>query len=57
MRDLMTDSERSQADEWQQAKWESLVRYVSRLSRADQIRWAGRQSETTLEKMREALKK
>jgi hypothetical protein len=51
----MTDEERQREDDWQQAKWESLVRFVRRLSNADKIKWAERQTESTKNRMREAL--
>ena len=55
LRDLMSDEERQQEDDWQQAKWESLVSCVRRLSRADQVKWAEKQTISTKSRMREAL--
>jgi hypothetical protein len=57
LRDLMTQEQREQEDAWNNAKWISMVSYVKRLSRADQAKWAERQTELTKQKMREALQR
>jgi hypothetical protein len=53
----MTDEDRAREDEWSNAKWISLVSYVRRLSTADKVKWAERQTDATKDKMREALKR
>jgi hypothetical protein len=55
LRDLMSAEQREREDTWQQAKWESLVRYVRGLSTADKLKWSLRQSEATKDRMRSAL--
>ena len=55
LREMMTDEQREREDVWAKAKWESLVRYVRSLNRADQASWAARQSDKTKDRMRSAL--
>lgn len=54
---ILADSDKQREDEWAKHKWECLVRYVASLNRADQIAWSKKQSEITLEKMRDAIRK
>ena len=54
--DLMTQEERQREDDYAKHKFECMVRYVSRLSRADQVKWAEKQSETLKARVREAIK-
>jgi hypothetical protein len=57
LRDLMTDDDKQREDAWSQAKWLGMVSYVRRLSSADKLKWANRQTEKTKDRMREALKR
>lgn len=65
LRDLMTDEDRAREDHWAEgkksawepAKWDSMVRYVRKLSRADQTKWASTQTEAIKQAMRDALRK
>jgi hypothetical protein len=56
LRDLMTDDDKQREDDWSRAKWDSMVRYVRRLSSADKLKWANRQTEKTKDRMREAIR-
>jgi hypothetical protein len=55
LKDFFTEQDRRREDEWAAAKWEGMVRYVRRLSTADKKKWAERQTESTKNRMREAL--
>jgi hypothetical protein len=52
----MTDDEKAREDKWKEDRWFYMVRYVARLSKADQIKWSLKQSEATKAKMRESLR-
>jgi hypothetical protein len=52
----MTDDDKHREDAWSQAKWISMVSYVRRLSSADKLKWANRQTEKTKDRMRIALR-
>jgi hypothetical protein len=51
----MTQQDKGREDEWNRHKLECLARYVSSLSRADQIAWAEKQSEQTKERVKNEI--
>ena len=52
----MTPEEQQRQDKLAEERWHYMVRYVKSLSKADQIKWASKQSEAVKAKMREAIR-